>query len=227
MTKNLRYFRKKYFNRKLFLSTQKSFGICQSKSSQRHMLIKSERRSLSLLNKARKIKKAHNLKLLTGQCELKEVKKKTLNNEDSDFDDDLSFKDEKEASFFFSLFMAYFCFVSSRIKFKVNFILKGPKNDYNQHFVDTGERPQNFIRDAGLAERFEEYPKQRELIKLKDEKVSNSNLPIMPMFIRSPLRSSDVNSDYSLSDLIGAEFDVILVEPPLLEYKTANGVYFD
>jgi hypothetical protein len=33
--------------------------------------------------------------------------------------------------------------------------------------VDTGQRPQNFIRDVGLADRFEEYPKLRELIKLK------------------------------------------------------------
>lgn len=30
-----------------------------------------------------------------------------------------------------------------------------PKNDYNQHFVDTGQRPQNFIRDPGLNERFQ------------------------------------------------------------------------
>ena len=88
---------------------------------------------------------------------------------------------------------------------------KGPKNDYNQHFVDTGERPQNFIRDAGLAERFEEYPKQKELIKLKDEQVTNTNLPIKPMFIRSPLRTND-NSDYPLNDLIDAEFEVILGE---------------
>ena len=42
-----------------------------------------------------------------------------------------------------------------------------PHNDYCQHFVDTGQRPQNFIRDVGLEDRFEEYPKLRELIKLK------------------------------------------------------------
>ena len=28
-----------------------------------------------------------------------------------------------------------------------------PHNDYCQHFVDTGQRPQNFIRDVGLADR--------------------------------------------------------------------------
>ena len=32
-----------------------------------------------------------------------------------------------------------------------------PKNDYCQHFVDTGERPQNFIRDANVDDRFQEY----------------------------------------------------------------------
>lgn len=30
------------------------------------------------------------------------------------------------------------------------------KNDYSQHFVDTGERPQNFIRDADYNKTFDE-----------------------------------------------------------------------
>jgi len=98
MTKNLKYFRKKYFNRRFFLSSrsQKTFGISQSKSTHKLILNKSDRKTLNLFNKARKIKKAHNLKLLTGQSELKEVKKKLLANEDSDFDDDLNIRDEKE-----------------------------------------------------------------------------------------------------------------------------------
>ena len=32
---------------------------------------------------------------------------------------------------------------------------RNPHNDYSQNFVDTGQRPQNFIRDVGLADRFE------------------------------------------------------------------------
>eukprot|EP00850_Spirogloea_muscicola_P014065 SM000098S25145 [mRNA] locus=s98:541950:545487:+ [translate_table: standard] len=36
---------------------------------------------------------------------------------------------------------------------------RSEQNDYSQHFVDTGQRPQNFIRDVDLADRFEEYPK--------------------------------------------------------------------
>jgi mRNA (2'-O-methyladenosine-N6-)-methyltransferase len=27
-------------------------------------------------------------------------------------------------------------------------------NDYSQHFVDTGERPQNFVRDANMEDRY-------------------------------------------------------------------------
>lgn len=40
-------------------------------------------------------------------------------------------------------------------------------NDYCQNFVDTGERPQNFIRDTELANRFEEIPAKHELLERK------------------------------------------------------------
>eukprot|EP00798_Chlamydomonas_sp_ICE-L_P014419 gene14419-20424_t len=42
-------------------------------------------------------------------------------------------------------------------------------NDYCQHFVDTGQRPANFLRDSNLSDRYEEYPKLKELISLKAE----------------------------------------------------------
>ncbi|KPJ07810.1 Methyltransferase-like protein 14 [Papilio machaon] len=61
-----------------------------------------------------------------------------------------------------------------------------PHNDYCQHFVDTGQRPQNFIRDVGLADRFEEYPKLRELIKLKDDLIARTATP--PMYLRCDLK---------------------------------------
>lgn len=61
-----------------------------------------------------------------------------------------------------------------------------PHNDYCQHFVDTGQRPQNFIRDVGLADRFEEYPKLRELIKLKDELIATTATP--PMYLKCDLK---------------------------------------
>lgn len=84
-----------------------------------------------------------------------------------------------------------------------------PHNDYCQHFVDTGQRPQNFIRDVGLADRFEEYPKLRELIRLKDELISETATP--PMYLRADLKSFDLKT-------LGTKFDVILIEPPLEEY---------
>ncbi|XP_022909160.2 N(6)-adenosine-methyltransferase non-catalytic subunit METTL14 [Onthophagus taurus] len=87
-----------------------------------------------------------------------------------------------------------------------------PHNDYCQHFVDTGQRPQNFIRDVGLADRFEEYPKLRELIKLKDELISKTASP--PMYLKCDLTSFDLKTT-----LTASKFDVILVEPPLEEYQ--------
>uniref|UniRef100_A0AAQ4RKV6 N(6)-adenosine-methyltransferase non-catalytic subunit METTL14 n=1 Tax=Gasterosteus aculeatus aculeatus TaxID=481459 RepID=A0AAQ4RKV6_GASAC len=57
-----------------------------------------------------------------------------------------------------------------------------PHNDYCQHIVDTEHRPQNFIRDVGLADQFEEYPKLRELIRLKDKLISTTNTP--PMYFK-------------------------------------------
>ena len=86
-----------------------------------------------------------------------------------------------------------------------------PHNDYCQHFVDTGHRPQNFIRDVGLADRFEEYPKLKELIRLKDELISQTASP--PMYVKA-----DLKKDFHLNELKG-KFDVILIDPPLEEYQ--------
>lgn len=90
-----------------------------------------------------------------------------------------------------------------------------PHNDYCQHFVDTGQRPQNFIRDVGLADRFEEYPKLRELIKLKDDLISDTAIP--PMYLKCNLDSYDLKN-------LNSKFDVILIEPPLEEYQRTMGV---
>ncbi|XP_050532863.1 N6-adenosine-methyltransferase non-catalytic subunit isoform X2 [Daktulosphaira vitifoliae] len=90
-----------------------------------------------------------------------------------------------------------------------------PHNDYCQHFVDTGQRPQNFIRDVGLTDRFEEYPKLRELIRLKDELIQQTATP--PMFLKCNLNNFDFGS-------INMKFDVILIEPPLEEYQRTMGV---
>ena len=76
-----------------------------------------------------------------------------------------------------------------------------------------------------MNDRFEENPKLRELIKLKDELIAKTNVPIRPMYIKSNLINPN-KADFSLFDLIGSEFDVILIEPPLIEYKITNNVHF-
>merc|ERR1719209_47509 len=95
---------------------------------------------------------------------------------------------------------------------------ENPHNDYCQHFVDTGQRPQNFIRDTGLQDRFEEYPKLKELIRLKDDIIQKTNIP--PMYLSTDL------VDFELAEM-NAQFDVILIEPPLPEYQRTTGAVFD
>ncbi|CAF3856560.1 unnamed protein product [Rotaria sp. Silwood2] len=97
---------------------------------------------------------------------------------------------------------------------------EAPNNDYSQHFINTGQKPQNYIRDAGLQNRFEEYPKLRELIRLKDEYIDKTNS--LPMYLRCDLLANN----FTLASL-DCEFDVILIEPPLEEYKRTNGIHFD
>jgi len=66
-----------------------------------------------------------------------------------------------------------------------------PHNDYCQNYVDTGQRPQNFIRDFGLAERFGEYPKLKDLIHLKDEIIRLTNTP--PTYLKCDLKNYDLH----------------------------------
>ena len=90
-----------------------------------------------------------------------------------------------------------------------------PHNDYSQNFVDTGQRPQNFIRDTGLTGRFEEYPKLQELIRLKDDLISETAHP--PMYLKCDLETYDLKQ-------LNCKFDTILIEPPLEEYSRTYGV---
>ncbi|CAG8544715.1 2050_t:CDS:2 [Acaulospora colombiana] len=80
------------------------------------------------------------------------------------------------------------------------------RNDYCQYFVDSGRRPQNFIRDTELSQRFDEYPKLKDLTKLKNALVSSRATP--PTYLKADLRSFELKS-------IGTKFDVILIDPPL------------
>ncbi|KIK56151.1 hypothetical protein GYMLUDRAFT_174639 [Collybiopsis luxurians FD-317 M1] len=76
------------------------------------------------------------------------------------------------------------------------------RNDYSQHYVDSGEWPQNWVLGAEPEHRFEEYPKQQRLLNLKKASVSNYSLP--PLYL--PF--------VELGNLNPAKFDVILLDPP-------------
>jgi N6-adenosine-specific RNA methylase IME4 len=93
-----------------------------------------------------------------------------------------------------------------------------PKNDYCQHFVDTGDRPQNFIRDYEEEKRFLDYPKLNELIKRKNEVLQKRATP--PMWIKCDLKTFDLST-------LG-KFDVVLIDPPIPEYaRRAEGLGID
>ncbi|KAG8380522.1 hypothetical protein BUALT_Bualt06G0024400 [Buddleja alternifolia] len=88
---------------------------------------------------------------------------------------------------------------------------RGEQNDYSQNFVDTGTRPQNFIRELELTSVVEDYPRLRELIQRKDEIVVKSAFP--PMYHKCDLREQVLTPEF-----FGTKFDVILVDPPWEEY---------
>jgi len=85
------------------------------------------------------------------------------------------------------------------------------RNDYCQTFVDTGQRPQNFIRDLDYANRYSEYPKIERLIKLKQEILAKRATP--GMSLKCDLKEFDLTA-------LGTKFDVILLDPPWEEYRT-------
>ncbi|PRQ48943.1 putative mRNA (2'-O-methyladenosine-N(6)-)-methyltransferase [Rosa chinensis] len=88
---------------------------------------------------------------------------------------------------------------------------RGEQNDYSQNFVDTGMRPQNFIRELELTNVVEDYPKLRELIQKKDEIVAKA--ASHPMYHKCDLKEFELSPEF-----FGTKFDVILVDPPWEEY---------
>ncbi|XP_073272018.1 N6-adenosine-methyltransferase non-catalytic subunit MTB-like [Primulina huaijiensis] len=88
---------------------------------------------------------------------------------------------------------------------------RGEQNDYSQNFVDTGMRPQNYIRELELTSVVEDYPKLRDLIQRKDEIVAKS--ASHPMYYKCDLREQVLSQEF-----FGTKFDVILVDPPWEEY---------
>ncbi|KAG6524331.1 hypothetical protein ZIOFF_014237 [Zingiber officinale] len=88
---------------------------------------------------------------------------------------------------------------------------RGEQNDYSQNYVDTGMRPQNFIRKLELTSVVEDYPKLRELIQRKDEIVAKSVSP--PTYYKCDLYAHALSPEF-----FGTKFNVILVDPPWEEY---------
>ncbi|KAH0500844.1 N6-adenosine-methyltransferase subunit METTL14 [Microtus ochrogaster] len=83
--------------------------------------------------------------------------------------------------------------------------------------LDEGDTDEDKVEEykASLADRFEEYPKLRELIRLKDELIAKSNTP--PMYLQADIEAFDIRE-------LTPKFDVILLEPPLEEYYRETGI---
>ncbi|KAI8589576.1 MT-A70-domain-containing protein [Geranomyces variabilis] len=77
-----------------------------------------------------------------------------------------------------------------------------------KHHVNTGARPQNFIREPELADRYAEHPKLANLARLKRIAFTEYSTP--PMYLHAKLRETPLGRL-----LNGMRFDVILVDPPL------------
>lgn len=86
------------------------------------------------------------------------------------------------------------------------------KEDYGYcvQFVQTGERPQNFILNTDPSRRYEKYPKAQQLMQEKKIWINQKLHP--PVFIKADLK------DYDLSSL--GKFDIIYCDPPWKEYET-------
>lgn len=84
------------------------------------------------------------------------------------------------------------------------------KNDYSQHYVNCGERPQNSVRETGMETHFDQFPKLRELIELKDKKCRERTTD--PMWMQCDLKTFPLAS-------LPCKFDVVLIDPPWAEYQ--------
>lgn len=88
------------------------------------------------------------------------------------------------------------------------------RNDYCQTYVDTGLRPQNFIRDIDMDSRYAEYVKLSQLITLKDKILRARATPAMSL--RCDIKRMDLRE-------LGTKFDVVLIDPPWKEYHDRVG----
>eukprot|EP01054_Gregarina_sp_Poly1_P001665 Gregarina_sp_Poly_1__1664@NODE_1426_length_4172_cov_147_675761_g932_i1_p2_GENE_NODE_1426_length_4172_cov_147_675761_g932_i1NODE_1426_length_4172_cov_147_675761_g932_i1_p2_ORF_typecomplete_len430_score67_44MTA70/PF05063_14/1_3e45Methyltrans_SAM/PF10672_9/0_089MethyltransfD12/PF02086_15/0_2_NODE_1426_length_4172_cov_147_675761_g932_i120833372 len=88
--------------------------------------------------------------------------------------------------------------------------IKLVKNDHNQVWIDRAEPPHNFIREATMSSRFQQYPRWARLIQ---EKIDIRAARVHPsQFLKCDLKKFDLSS-------LGTQFDVILIDPPWEEYR--------
>ena len=97
------------------------------------------------------------------------------------------------------------------------------RNDYSQHFVDTGQLPGNAVGNPGKARRFEEYPKLKRLVEVKASLAASLSHP--PTFLQADLLPSTAPPTsmtagmFHLATLLPIKFDVVIIDPPLESYE--------
>lgn len=80
---------------------------------------------------------------------------------------------------------------------------------YSLQYVQTGERPQNFILNTDPSKRYEKYPKAQQLMQEKKIWINQKLHP--SVFIKQDLTKFDLSS-------LG-KFDAIYCDPPWEEYE--------
>ena len=90
------------------------------------------------------------------------------------------------------------------------------KTDLCEYFALTGRRPQNFVKDDHIDERFKNHPKNAKIIELKNKFIAKRNHD--PVGLQADLKSFDLKQ---LGD-----FDVLMIDPPWKEYQS-RAEYFN
>ncbi|GAA5874215.1 hypothetical protein JCM16303_005777 [Sporobolomyces ruberrimus] len=108
------------------------------------------------------------------------------------------------------------------------------RNDYSAEYVESGQRPQNYIRNAQVETRFSEYPKLESLLSHKHALTESARYSIPPTYLDPPLSNLPVLPEsespsssveppppssataQAISQLVSssARFDAILLTPP-------------
>ncbi|GJN93445.1 hypothetical protein Rhopal_006501-T1 [Rhodotorula paludigena] len=94
------------------------------------------------------------------------------------------------------------------------------RNDYSGQYVQTGQRPQNHLRNTAVETRFAEYPKLATLLTHKHALTASPHLSIPPTYLNLPALPADTDPSTTspmsaaLSLLHPSRFDCILLTPP-------------